>query len=1234
MGQMSYSFEKLTPDKEVDISVYEEAIEFAFANKDVTNIAVSGAYGAGKSSVIGTYEKKHRDKEFLHISLAHFESTDDNLSDNSVKESMLEGKILNQLIHQISVDKIPQTNFRVKKDIVKKDIINITLLLCVLLGSITFVSLSGKIQTWVDGLADNTFKSILCVITSDYAIFLASIIFAISTFICIYNVVKIQKNKNLFHKITVQGNAIEIFESEDDSYFDKYLNEVLYLFEQVNADAVVFEDMDRFNSNLIFERLREINGLVNAQKAVKFKNRNLHKLTNKLLKQKNSCYKPLRFFYLLRDDVFITKDRTKFFDYIVPIVPVLDGSNSYDQFIRRLKKENIYEKFDDTFLQRLSLYIDDMRVLKNVYNEFQVYMHRLNNTDLNWNKMIAIIVYKNIFPRDFCNLQLGKGYVYELFGQKEIVSEELIAELEQEKRLLQEKIEYINAENLNDIQELNDVYEAKYSRLPTYYNNRLTIEGQEKKDELEKEKAKRTEAIDSRNKGLNSELEIKIKELDYRISATRTKLLSELITRENSESLFMIGSVNPIGEKNEYEEIKGNDYFELLKFLVSNGYIDETYNDYMTYFYEDSLSAYDKAFLRRVTDKKGKDYEYSLMNAEKVIASPILRVVDFYEEETLNYDLLKGLLVNQKNLKYQKYLSELIKQIKDNKYIEFISKYYDSSRFENTFIVKLNEQWCEFFDYVNTNKALPSEQIRRFSFDSVCLLDEKEIQDINVNNCLANYISGNSSYLHIQNPNVKKIISQFCIIGVKFKEIDIDTANKELFMAVYEKSLYELTFANIVLMLKSAYKESDSYSIGHRNYTVIQKNSNSPLAMYVEEDINKYAQEILDNCNGIIEDFENEAIKFINNENVVEDTKEKYVHVLRTVISDISLIQNKNLWSVMLRKGIIKKTVSNIMHYYTEYLLDKELIRFINKCDAGMDYSQIETNFGDEVAKQFFDSVAVNNGIETGKYQEILCDMEYTFNLYDIYDIDGDKIKVLIKNNIIEMNGDGLEYIRTYYKDYIELYIDQNIKEYIELIASDNFSYDEALYLLGTKIEDEEKIKLLSLTENPISVVGKGYSNKLVEYILDNNFDEHDESELYKNFSKYEESVQSSIYRRAESRIDSIIENSSIALDDNLLSKFLINSECSTDNKIQLWAKAIPTLTEETCKKHFDELGFPELKHIFTKRNNFSRTYEGNSYIRDILEELKKNTWIYDYYLTDDGERYIVVKHQSQGKKY
>lgn len=212
-------------------------------------------------------------------------------------------------------------------------------------------------------------------------------------------------------------------------------------------------------------------------------------------------------------------------------------------------------------------------------------------------------------------------------------------------------------------------YNAKYGRLPIEYYpyKRLTEEGEEEKRELEKEKARRKKVIEDRNNGLLSQYEIQIDELDYQISITKTKLLKELITRDNSESIFMIKSINPIGEENEYKEIKGSDYFELLKFLISNGYIDETYNDYMTYFYADSLSANDKVFLRRITDKKGADYEYLLRDVKKVLSSSFLRPVDFSEEEALNFDLLKGLLENAGDSKYGEYLTILIEQIKDKR---------------------------------------------------------------------------------------------------------------------------------------------------------------------------------------------------------------------------------------------------------------------------------------------------------------------------------------------------------------------------------------------------------------------------------------------------------------------------------------------------------------------------------------------------------------------------------------
>lgn len=368
--------------------------------------------------------------------------------------------------------------------------------------------------------------------------------------------------------------------------------------------------------------------------------------------------------------------------------------------------------------------------------------------------------------------------------------------------------------------------------------------------------------------------------------------------------------------------------------------------------------------------------------------------------------------------------------------------------------------------------------------------------------------------------------------------------------------------------------------------------------------------------------------------NVLGDIQEKYVNVLKTVISDISVIQNKKLWNEMLDKRIIKKTVPNIIHYYTEYCCDSQLIKFINECDAGMDYSHIENEFGGEIARQFFDSVAVNNEIKTSRYQEILCNMGYGYDVYDAFDISDDKMEVLIKKDVIEMNNVGLEYIRNHYKKYTALYIDENIEAYLRIITSDNFSYEEALHILGMEIGDKEKIDLLGLTTEPISVVGKGYSSSLIKYILDNNFDEHDENELYQHFSEYEEVIQSSIYRVAKSRIANIIDNSTIVLDDNLLSELLTMSKCSMDDKIQLWAKALPNLTEETCKKHFDELGFPELKGIFTKRNNYTKTYEDNSFIRDILYVLKKNTWIFDYYKKSDDEGYVVVKNPIKDKRY
>ena len=551
MANQKYKFERLTPIDNMDLDVYEEAIDYVFSNSDVKNVAISGAYSAGKSSVLASYKKKHGELRFLHISLAHFKSTDQK-SNAEVKESTLEGKILNQLIHQIPSEKIPQTNFRVKKTVSSKSIVTSTICAVLFLISIIHLLFFSVWKNYVSFLPVSLIKSILMPSTHPYALIVDGIIILVLLSLSVYKLIRIQREKNIFRKLNIKGNEIEIFEKSDDSYFDKYLNEVLYLFENSDADVIVFEDMDRFNTNGIFERLREVNTLANIQ-----------------LNKENE--KVLRFFYLLRDDIFDSKDRTKFFDYIIPVVPVVDSSNSYDQFISQLKSDGAFERFDKSFLQGLSLYIDDMRLLKNIYNEFVIYYNRLNITELDCNKMLAIIAYKNLFPRDFADLQLNQGFVYTLFSKKDKFIESEVSKTKREIEEIRSKISSYKAEHLISMRELNVVFADKYLSgydlhlrrqndhdLSEFVTNHLTGNA---KDEYLLRRQMLKEKLDGNSDKLSQE----ILRLEQDIVELNDKHLHQIITRENIDSVFSISSTNEIGITTNFNDIKGSEYFDSIK---------------------------------------------------------------------------------------------------------------------------------------------------------------------------------------------------------------------------------------------------------------------------------------------------------------------------------------------------------------------------------------------------------------------------------------------------------------------------------------------------------------------------------------------------------------------------------------------------------------------------------------------------------------------------------------------
>lgn len=98
---------------------------------------------------------------------------------------------------------------------------------------------------------------------------------------------------------------------------------------------------------------------------------------------------------------------------MIPIVPVMDSSNSFE-LLKKMMGEEWLEKLNTAYLKKICLYIRDYRMLKNIFNEYQLYYQTLRMEEYLYNpmKLFAMITYKNIWPKDFAELQHGKGAVY------------------------------------------------------------------------------------------------------------------------------------------------------------------------------------------------------------------------------------------------------------------------------------------------------------------------------------------------------------------------------------------------------------------------------------------------------------------------------------------------------------------------------------------------------------------------------------------------------------------------------------------------------------------------------------------------------------------------------------------------------------------------------------------------------------------------------------------------------
>jgi len=827
-------FVDLAPTDQADkTGVYSEALLYATSNAKVSNIALTGPYGSGKSSIIQSFLKRYQ-RHALHISLAAF-VPEAEAGSGKITRQEIERSILQQMLYGADADKLPLSRF---KRIQSPGVLSVFRSLYIMLGLLALGYVFLQREAIISGAYFAPFDS------SNWFKLACFALAAIFLWMTLHHFYVASFGVSL-KSISLKDIEIRPASDNQESILNRHLDEIIYFFQSTKYDLVVIEDLDRFNNTEIFVTLREINSLVNENVDVK---------------------RRIRFLYALRDDIFVNTDRTKFFEFIVPVIPIINASNSIDMVLAQGKRLALDGRLDPQFLREVSRYLDDLRLIQNIFNEYAVYVANLEAEDenlLDTNKLLAILIYKNVYPRDFEQLHRGEGNLATILGRKD----ELVAHSEAAHRSeiaeLEQAIEAAERQTPHDLKELRQIYAmALFEKLPdnvvsvsqdghawivpsqiaaheTFegmiaashlfhrtihgHQQRFDISGLQADVDARKSYLQRKAEIESKSAANKTESLRRVRELRAESATLRTTKFNILV-RSNADRLNDL--FDGFGEKGE-----------LARFLILEGHLDDSYYQYTSLFHSGRLSPNDNKFLIQIRAFVTPEPDLPIDNPKEVIAA--MRAEDFGQSYVLNITLVDCILADQ--VRYAEHKSKLFEYLSSEfeSSEAFLEAYYDSGRDVGGLLSGLAASWTSF---IPTAIASP----RNISHVTQLLrsLSEQSLQN------LANQVEELPSFVATNLPEILALAPDLAPERLEWLRFEIEDfgAIREhpgVVRFMFDKGLFNLTVANLEYIYQDMLQGQDVEALRTRNYTTLRSANDAVLMDRIERDFKAYLKDVL-----------------------------------------------------------------------------------------------------------------------------------------------------------------------------------------------------------------------------------------------------------------------------------------------------------------------------------------------------------------------------------------------------
>lgn len=1167
-----FEYRDLTPtDKAEGCETYIEALEWALHNPKIRNIALAGTYGSGKSSIIETFIKYRKDQEktksfwkrslawisckcsnkkndfMLKLSMATFlsgitlehaqENKGDDISEDKTSTSIggekiripideVERGILKQLFYKVHPRKLPQSRYR------RLFKMNFWCSVAKTCGGLLFLWMiisvfNPLIGTYIVEDIDLAWHRSIGIdwgYSELVDIFCGVVLLLAVSAIAVYIYRKFLSRVSI-KEIKLLSDVAASCDNENlDSIFNKNLDEIIYFFEETRYRCVIFEDLDRFDDPKVFIHLRELNNLLNASYIIKDG--------------------PIVFIYAVRDDIFEAVDRTKFFDFVIPVVPVITATNSgeiLNEILKGIKNSKAKSDISEEFLLDISPYISDMRMLQNICNEFAMYKKTLKALTLSDKKMLAMIVFKNLCPREFSEVQNKGGLIKAAFDYKT--------------KFIDNYLAYIRKTKGNFIESLKCF---KYEMLGTLMGGMYCFQGFENNDSGSTSvSAKEFMEHDYDLKKLTGMKDIKIKYYEESSGENSAPVTSEILcnfveqwkilkrdekisiqkvpgrhVEVKDEKAILLGSslaeiIEAYSEKSIFDgAILRN---KVLIFFLRRGYIDETYKNYINYFKEGSITADDMNFVLAVKERSPQDFTYHLEKMEQIIKR--LPTYDFRERAIYNFDLLEYLLGQDDT---DEKLSEFVRQLSDeeNDSWEFINEFVDETAYKDKFIGLLTQSWKGMWLYISRKPLTYDRQI--LYLKAMLNGDERYfIEEQNIDGCLANYFVQHEDILSkLDDGNELNIEAVIVDLKIKFISLEIEGVSSHILDTVFDKNCYAINEEMCRTIVE--YKDSELVEqFDRKPYTTLLALKYDPIIKHIQDNLSNFVQEIILK-HDVVCDSPTDVVDMIER---LVDNRELQYQVLCKEEFQLTDIEDcvgdkirdesekwESVWKALLNNNKVAVTWKNIVTYWEVYGLNEVLQKYISDHAQTLSAKNV-LSVPDDFIKAF---IVQDFEIEAKKQLLPILPMK-EFNI-DIRDVNEKTLTLLINIHYFKFDVEmyrqvysvseelAIEFVLKNESDYMNVESDITMTGALfeKIMASDFGSENKKRLFSKYAVENMTETIALSMTvlglpvtEDVFSVAWQCVNNSKRDELLLDNCKVLNETDFEKYFNEMREPYQS-----------------------------------------------------------------------------------------------------------------------------